>query len=117
MTSHMQYLQWVGYGGFGLAALRQLVLTIVRLIAVFSGNENVSLRCFEVIRLCHRDAARIPSYLSEPSRQSEPRIISPSSDLSVGESKSSTSASQSKELTITGSPESLSNLSEPLPYI
>ena len=77
MASHVQYLQWAGYVGLGLAALRQLVLIIIRLIAVFSGTEQVSLRCFEVIRLCRRDAARIPSYLSEPSKVSEESKILP----------------------------------------
>lgn len=111
MASHVQYLQWAGCAGLGLAALRQLVLITIRLIAIFSGSEQVSLRSFEIIRLCRRDAARIPSYLSEPSKVSEGSEILPLSVLPVKDVANATLATQHAIIDSSGS---RSRLGEPL---
>lgn len=79
MASHVQYIQWAGYVVLGLAAIRQLVLITIRLIAIFSDSEKISLRCLEIIRLSRHDASRIPSYLAKPSNvntQSEGSLLS-----------------------------------------
>jgi len=64
MTPHLQYLQWAEYGVFGIAVLRQLSLLILRLVAVFTSSDKISMRSFEVLRLSRRDASSIPTYLT-----------------------------------------------------
>jgi hypothetical protein len=40
-------------------------LAIVRLVAAFTSNETRHKQCMEVLRLARRDAAHIPSYVSD----------------------------------------------------
>jgi hypothetical protein len=73
MAAYAEYLRWGAYLVTALSAWRLMPLAIVRLVAAFTRNETRHKQCMEVLRLARRDAAQIPSYISESSANDKPR--------------------------------------------
>jgi hypothetical protein len=66
LTAHSQYFFWVVYvAGGGLITWRYAPLTLVRLVGAFTTNPQRHRQCAEILRLARKDAASIPSYVSE----------------------------------------------------
>ena len=63
MVPYWQYLHWVVYVSAAIGTWRYLPLTLVRLVAAFTHDDQRRRQCLEVIRLSRKDAANIPSYL------------------------------------------------------
>jgi hypothetical protein len=59
---HWEYLRWAVYVGSAMGGWRYLPLTVIRLVAAFTKDEHRHRRRLEVLRLCRRDASRLPSY-------------------------------------------------------
>jgi hypothetical protein len=62
---YWEYLRWVMYVGVVVGTWRYLPLTVVRLVAAFTHDEQRHKQCMEVLRLARPDASRIPTYLSD----------------------------------------------------
>jgi hypothetical protein len=60
-----QYLQWMAYVGAGFGVWRYLPLTVVRLVAAFTHDDQRHRQCMEVLRLARRDVSSIPTYLPD----------------------------------------------------
>lgn len=60
-AAYLEYLKWGAYMAAALGAWRFVPLTIVRLVAAFTRDEQRHRRCMEVLRLARRDAASISS--------------------------------------------------------
>ena len=77
MAPYWEYLRWAAYVATAVSVWRILPLALVRLVAAFTRNEKRHRQCMEVLRLSRRDAAHIPSYLSEspPSKKKPMRAV------------------------------------------
>jgi hypothetical protein len=65
MTPYWPYLHWMAYVSAGMVAWRYLPLTVVRLVAAFTRDRQRHKQCMEVLRLAHRDASNISSFLTD----------------------------------------------------
>jgi len=65
MAGYWQHLWWMAYVAAGVGIWRYLPLTVVRLVAAFTQDEQRHRRCMEVLRLARRDASTIPTYLPD----------------------------------------------------
>ncbi len=66
LTAHSQYFFWVAYlVAGGLLTWKHVPLTLVRLVGAFTKDAQRHRQCAEILRLARKDAASIPSYVSE----------------------------------------------------
>ncbi len=76
---YWEYLRWGIYVASVLGMWRLLPLTVVRLVAALTRNEKRHKQCMEVLRLARRDAALIPSYVTESPPRRTKRVTAPTS--------------------------------------
>jgi hypothetical protein len=60
---YWEYLHWVVYVGAGVGMWRYLPLTVIRLTAAFTRDEQRHIHCMEVL-LARKDPSVLPSYLA-----------------------------------------------------
>jgi hypothetical protein len=64
MTPYWEFLRWVVYVGAGIGAWRYLPLTVVRLVAAFTRDEQRHRRCMEVLWISSRKSLPPPCCLT-----------------------------------------------------
>ena len=65
MAPYWEYVRWMMYVGATVGAWRYLPLTVVRLVAAFTHDQQRHKQCMEVLRIARRDPSDIPTYLPD----------------------------------------------------
>jgi hypothetical protein len=53
---YLEYFQWVAYAVAAFSAWQFIPLSVIRLVAAFTTNEQRHKQCMEVLRLAQKDA-------------------------------------------------------------